>query len=181
LRLYLIYYFYYVEDNETFYNNYIKQFKNFIEKKKLKNLLNYIENKKNENGIISNSNDNEKNSLAKKYIKKGFNFVIDTVKNLYTSKDPSITSQLIENIIKNKNEEEMETEIFFKDLNLYTNDQYYENVIIFMIGGGCYSEYEYICNKLEKYNMNIIYGSDKIYRPNDFLLELNDISNNNNI
>ena len=181
LRLYLIYYFYYVEDNETFYNNYIKQFENFIEKKKIKNLLNYIENKKNENGIISNSNDNEKNSLAKKYIKKGFNFFMDKVKNLYTSKDPSITSQLIENIIKNKNEEEMETQIFFKDLNLYTNDQYYENVIIFMIGGGCYSEYEYICNKLEKYNMNIIYGSDKIYRPNDFLLELNDISNNNNI
>lgn len=181
LRLYLIYYFYYVEDNEIFYNSFIKQFESFIEKKKLKNLLNFFENKKNENGIISNANDNEKNNLAKKYIKKGFNFFMDKVKNLYTSKDPSITSQLIENIVNDKNVEEMETEIFFKDLNLYTNNQHYENVIIFMIGGGCYSEYEYICNKLEKYNMNIIYGSDKIYRPNDFLLELNDISNNNNI
>ena len=180
LRLFLIYYFYYVEDNETFYNNFIKQFETFIEKKKLKNLLNFIENKKNENGIISNSNNEEKNNIAKKYIKKGFNFFIDTVKNLYTSKDPSITSQLIENIIKNKNVDEIETEIFFKNLNLYTEDQYYENVIIFMIGGGSYSEYEYICNKLERYNINIIYGSDKIYKPNEFLLELNDISNNNN-
>ena len=51
------------------------------------------------------------------------------------------------------------------------------DIIIYILGGGCLAEYEYICDKIGN-NVNIYYGCDKLYSPKEFLNEIIELSNN---
>ena len=113
--------------------------------------------------------------VTKNLFKKGFNFIKNAVNNLTTSYRPSIAMDYLDDLIYDKNKD---FERFQINENIYTpiKSTLYQNIFMFVFGGGSLNEFEYCKDYMDKYRFNFIYGSDKIYSPNEFLNELNELA-----
>ena len=113
--------------------------------------------------------------VTKNLFKKGFNFIKNAVNNLTTSYRPSIAMDYLDDLIYDKNKD---FERFQINENIYTpiKSTLYQNIFMFVFGGGSFNEFEYCKDYMDKYRFNFIYGSDKIYSPNEFLNELNELA-----
>ena len=173
LRMCIILYLIYGDKKKDEINNllkgnystdFINKIFNFLELKKLdKNSSNPYEKKEIEN------------NLTKKYLKKGFNFIKTTITKMIKSDEPSIIANIINSIYSNKNLENFSS-MQLNNTIIKENDNI-KNIIIYILGGGCLAEYEYICDKIGN-NVNIYYGCDKLYSPKEFLNEIIELSNN---
>ena len=173
LRMCIILYLIYGDKKKDEINNllkgnysidFINKIFNFLELKKLdKNSSNPYEKKEIEN------------NLTKKYLKKGFNFIKTTITKMIKSDEPSIIANIINSIYSNKNLENFSS--MQLNNNIIKENDNIKNIIIYILGGGCLAEYEYICDKIGN-NVNIYYGCDKLYSPKEFLNEIIELSNN---
>ena len=113
--------------------------------------------------------------VTKNLFKKGFNFIKNAVNNLTTSYRPSVAMDYLDDLIYDKNKN---FERFQINENIYTpiKSTLYQNIFMFVFGGGSLNEFEYCKDYMDKYRFNFIYGSDKIYSPNEFLNELNELA-----
>jgi hypothetical protein len=113
--------------------------------------------------------------VTKSLFKKGFNFIKNAVNNLTTSYRPSVAMDYLDDLIYDKNKD---FERFQINENIYTpiKSTLYQNIFMFVFGGGSLNEFEYCKEYMDKYRFNLIYGSDKIYSPNEFLNELNELA-----
>ena len=117
--------------------------------------------------------------VTKKLFKKGFNFIKKAVKNIRGRNSPALAMDFLYDLIK---ETKREKELFeSKRINekIYTtNNSNKKTLFLFVLGGGSLNEYEYCKEFVESYGYNFIYGADKIYSPNEFLDELNELAIN---
>ena len=117
--------------------------------------------------------------VTKKLFKKGFNFIKKAVKNIRGRNSPALAMDFLYDLIK---ETKRDKELFeSKRINekIYTtNNSNKKTIFLFVLGGGSLNEYEYCKEFVESYGYNFIYGADKIYSPNEFLDELNELAIN---
>ena len=169
---------YYLCNSKNMTNESIKKIEPYIINK---NSLNYIKKKIDENSIRESNNKNmsgglqRNNSMIMKGIYSAFN-AFSSISNLMSIEQPSISADLIDKLIKNQNIPNWITYDFLtrkieKDGANYS----YDNIICFFIGGGSFGEYEYIYDLLSQFNYNIFYGTDYIYRPLEFLQDLEEL------
>ena len=113
--------------------------------------------------------------VTKNLFKKGFNFIKNAVNNLTVSYRPSVAMDYLDDLIYDKSKD---FERFQINENIYTpiKSTLYQNIFMFVFGGGSLNEFEYCKEYMDKYRFNFIYGSDKIYSPNEFLNELNELA-----
>ena len=113
------------------------------------------------------------------YIMKGlysaFN-AFSSISNLMSIEQPSVSADLIDKLIKNQNLPNWITYDFLsRNIEKDSGNYSYDNVICFFIGGGSFGEYEYIYDLLSQFNYNIYYGTDYIYRPFEFVNDLEEL------
>ena len=113
--------------------------------------------------------------VTKNLFKKGFNFIKNAMNNLTVSYRPSVAMDYLDDLIYDKSKD---FERFQINENIYTpiKSTLYQNIFMFVFGGGSLNEFEYCKEYMDKYRFNFIYGSDKIYSPNEFLNELNELA-----
>ena len=150
--------------------------------------MNYIKKKIDETSLRESNNMNMGGNLQRNnsMIMKGLYSAVNafsSISNLMSIEQPSISADLIDKLIKNQNIPNWVTYDFLSR-NIENNGNYsYDNVICFFIGGGSFGEYEYIYDLLSQSNYNIYYGTDYIYRPLEFVQDLEELGkiNENNI
>jgi len=117
--------------------------------------------------------------VTKKLFKKGFNFLKNAVNNFRGRNSPALAMDVLYDLIK---ETKKQKEIFDEsriNKKIYVPDNSSKKTIfLFILGGGSLNEYEYCKEFVEIYGYNFIYGADKIYSPNEFLDEINDLAIN---
>ena len=67
--------------------------------------------------------------------------------------------------------------LYKKSVEKETFNYMYNEVIVYVVGGGCLGEFEYIDELLKKSGKNVMYGCDYLYRPNEFVDDLEQLSN----
>ena len=149
-----------------------------------KNAMNYITKKIEETKLRENNSMNigmnnyqRNNSMLMKGLFSAFN----TISNLMSIEQPSISADLIDKLTRNQNLANWNTYDFItrnveKDGGNFT----YDNIICFFIGGGSFGEYEYIHDLMNQNGYNIYYGTDYIYRPMEFVQDLEELGKLNN-
>ena len=137
------------------------------------------------NDLMKKLNENEQQNKtvlrqvggATKYLfKKGFNFIKGAVNALTNVDRPSIATSILDDLIYNKKSVNYNETQINKDIIVPIKSSVYQNIILFTLGGGSLNEFEYCSEYTKSYNLNFIYGADKIYSPEEFLLELNEIA-----
>ena len=113
--------------------------------------------------------------VTKKLLKKGFNFIKNTVTNLAYADKPSNAMNVLDELIYNKDQDFFRYQIN-EDIYIPIKSTLHKNIFLFTLGGGSLNEFEYCKEYMEKYRFNFIYGADKIYSPVEFLEELNELS-----
>ena len=109
-------------------------------------------------------------------IMNGLYSAFSAVSNLMSYEQPSISADLIDKLIKNQNIPNWVTYDFLsRNIEKDGGNSSYDNVICFFLGGGSLGEYEYIYDLLNQNNYNIYYGSDYIYRPIEFVQDLEEL------
>ena len=153
-----------------------------------KNSLNYLKKKLEENTLRENNNLNMGSNTEYKrnnsMIMKGLFSAFNTISNLMSIEQPSNSADLIDKLVRNQNIANWVTYDFITKNIENSANYYYDNIICFFIGGGSFGEYEYIYDLMAQNKYNIYYGTDYIYRPIEFvqdLEELGKINNNDNI
>ena len=142
--------------------------------------INYIKKKIEETSLRESNNMNMGGNLQRNnsMIMKGLYSAVNafsSISNLMSIEQPSISADLIDKLIKNQNIPNWVTYDFLSR-NIENNGNYsYDNVICFFIGGGSFGEYEYIYDLLSQSNYNIYYGTDYIYRPLEFVQDLEEL------
>ena len=142
--------------------------------------INYIKKKIDETSLRESNNMNMGGNLQRNnsMIMKGLYSAVNafsSISNLMSIEQPSISADLIDKLIKNQNIPNWVTYDFLSR-NIENNVNYtYDNVICFFIGGGSFGEYEYIYDLLSQSNYNIYYGTDYIYRPLEFVQDLEEL------
>jgi len=114
--------------------------------------------------------------VTKKLFKKGFNFIKNAVTNLTSSNNPAIAMDLLYELIYQKNRDKEFKAMRINEDIYVQNETSKKNVFLFVLGGGSLNEFEYCKEYVERMGFNFIYGADKIYSPNDFLDELNELA-----
>lgn len=113
------------------------------------------------------------------YLSKGVSYLFNSLGNILTSNQPSLLSDIIYNLSIGKDVPGfVEYSLLKKDK--VTSTSSFANVILFVVGGGGFSEFEAIDGYIKSKGKNFIYGSDTLYSPNEFVDELIKIYNNNN-
>ena len=145
-----------------------------------KNAMNYIkrETSLRENNINLGGKDYKRNNSM---IMKGLYSAFNTISNLMISiEEPSISADLIDKLSRNQDIANWVTYDFITK-NIKEGGNYsYDNILCFFIGGGSFGEYEYIYDKMSQNGYNIYYGTDYIYRPIEFLKDLEELGKINN-
>ena len=150
-----------------------------------KNAMNYIKRKIDETSLRESNNMNmgaelqRNNSMIMKGLFSAFN-AFSSISNLMSIEQPSVSADLIDKLIKNQNIPNWVTYDFLSRNIEKDNGNYsYDNIICFFIGGGSFGEYEYIYDLLNQSNYNIYYGTDYIYRPLEFVQDLEELGKTN--
>ena len=148
-----------------------------------KNAMNYIKRKIDETSLRENNinlggKDYKRNNSM---IMKGLYSAFNTISNLMISiEEPSISADLIDKLSRNQDITNWVTYDFITK-NIKEGGNYsYDNILCFFIGGGSFGEYEYIYDKMSQNGYNIYYGTDYIYRPIEFLKDLEELGKINN-
>jgi hypothetical protein len=153
-----------------------------------KSALDYIKKKIDETSLRENNNINmglgnnyQKNNSM---IMKGLFSAFSTISNLMSIEQPSISADLVDKLCRNQNIANWATYDFItKNIEKDGGNYSYDNVICFFIGGGSFGEYEYIYDLISQNGYNIYYGTDYIYRPMEFVKDLEELGklNSNDI
>ena len=153
-----------------------------------KNSLNYLKKKLEENTLRENNNLNMGSNTEYKrnnsMIMKGLFSAFSTISNLMSIEQPSISADLVDKLCRNQNIANWATYDFItKNIEKDGGNYSYDNVICFFIGGGSFGEYEYIYDLISQNGYNIYYGTDYIYRPMEFVKDLEELGklNSNDI
>ena len=148
-----------------------------------KNAMNYIKRKIDETSLRENNinlggKDYKRNNSM---IMKGLYSAFNTISNLMISiEEPSISADLIDKLSRNQDIANWVTYDFITK-NIKEGGNYsYDNILCFFIGGGSFGEYEYIYDKMSQSGYNIYYGTDYIYRPMEFVQDLEELGKKNN-
>ena len=143
--------------------------------------MNYIKKKIDETFIRESNSKNmgegyqRNNSMIMKGIYSAFN-AFTSISNLMSIEQPSVSADLIDKLIKNQNIPNWVTYDFLsRNIEKDSGNYSYDNIICFFIGGGSFGEYEYIYDLLSQLNYNIFYGTDYIYRPLEFVQDLEEL------
>ena len=149
-----------------------------------KNAMNYITKKIDETNLRENNsmnmglNNYQRNNSM---IMKGLYSAFSTISNLMSIEQPSISADLIDKLIRNQNLANWNTYDFItKNVEKDGGNFSYDNVICFFIGGGSFGEYEYIYDLVNQNGYNVYYGTDYIYRPMEFVQDLEELGKLNN-
>ena len=150
-----------------------------------KNAMNYITKKIDEtklresNSMNIGMNNYQKNNSM---IMKGLFSAFSTISNLMSIEQPSISADLIDKLARNQNLANWNTYDFITRNIEKEGNFTYDNIICFFIGGGSFGEYEYIYDLMNQNGYNIYYGTDYIYRPMEFIQDLEELGklNSNN-
>ena len=126
----------------------------------------------------SSNQEEESNSLAKKYLKKGLNYFVKKVSSLMVTEQPSMIADIVNSLSKEKEVKGFSTYKINEKFYSVKNSGSYKNVFVFIVGGGSLAEYEYISELLSRNRLNVIYGCDKLYRPDDFIDEIRKLTEN---
>ena len=191
-RLCLIYF---LIDKDSAYDKFIKE---IIEKLNLpppynsKSIIDYFDiikkgaKEHSSNDLMSKLNQERQNTtmlgqmggVTKNLFKKEFNFIKNAVTNLAFSDRPSMAMDILEDLIYNKNRDKQEFSRYQinEDIFIPIKSTLYQNIFLFTLGGGSLNEFEYCKEYMDKYRFNFIYGADKIYSPNEFIEEINELS-----
>ena len=92
-------------------------------------------------------------------------------------------NHIINNLVNNKAVDNFSTyNLFKKSVDKENLNYSYNEIMVFFIGGGSLGEYEYIDLLLQKGNKNVMYGCDYLYRPTEFINDLEELGkiNHNN-
>ena len=153
-----------------------------------KSALDYLKKKIDETSLRENNNANmglgnnyQKNNSM---IMKGLFSAFSTISNLMSIEQPSISADLVDKLCRNQNIANWATYDFItKNIEKDGGNYSYDNVICFFIGGGSFGEYEYIYDLISQNGYNIYYGTDYIYRPMEFVKDLEELGklNSNDI
>ena len=153
-----------------------------------KSALDYLKKKIDETSLRENNNINmglgnnyQKNNSM---IMKGLFSAFSTISNLMNIEQPSISADLVDKLCRNQNIANWATYDFItKNIEKDGGNYSYDNVICFFIGGGSFGEYEYIYDLISQNGYNIYYGTDYIYRPMEFVKDLEELGklNSNDI
>ena len=150
-----------------------------------KNAMNYIRKKIDETSLRETNNKNmgagndyqRNNSM----IMKGLYSAFSTISNLMTIEQPSISANVIDKLSRNQNMANWATYDFItRNIEKDGGNYAYDNIICFFIGGGSFGEYEYIYDSMSQNGYNIYYGTDCIYRPMEFVQDLEELGKINN-
>lgn len=111
---------------------------------------------------------------------KGFSFLYNKIGNYIRETQPSIIADIVNNLCSNK---EIPN---YVEYNLLTKDKKqsgktYSNIIVFVCGGGSLVEFESLDSFVRKKNIKLIYGTDTMYSPNEFVNEVERLYNKSNI
>ena len=145
-----------------------------------KNAMNYIRKKIDETSLRETNNKNmgagndyqRNNSM----IMKGLYSAFSTISNLMSIEQPSISADLIDKLCRNQNMANWATYDFVtRNIEKDGGNYSYDNIICFFIGGGSFGEYEYIYDLMSQNGYNIYYGTDCIYRPIEFVQDLEEL------
>lgn len=121
--------------------------------------------------------------VTKSLFKKGFNLIKKAVKNFRSKSESSITKNILIDLVYG-NLNDFNSIQINSDIVEQMKKSTYQNIFLFIFGGGSFNEYEYCKEIMDEYKFNFIYGADKIYSPVEFLEEINEIAisdmNNNN-
>ena len=150
-----------------------------------KSALDYLKKKIDETSLRENNNINmglgnnyQKNNSM---IMKGLFSAFSTISNLMSIEQPSISADLVDKLCRNQNIANWATYDFItKNIEKDGGNYSYDNVICFFIGGGSFGEYEYIYDLISQNGYNIYYGTDYIYRPMEFVHDLEELGEKNN-
>ena len=170
-----------IDDNE------INKLKDIITSKYKINIdgLDYLLKKVKEQNIFLNSENKKKQN------KQGiYNWLTTNINNLMQEEQPSLLGYLIEDLsyinINKENNNNINNDSDYLTYNLYkkgyvndfniNDENKFDEIIVFICGGGCLSEYEYLDDWLfRKKKKHIIYGCDYLYKQNEFLKELEEL------
>ena len=145
--------------------------------------INYIKKKIDETSIRESNNINMGGNLKRNnsMIIQGLYSAFSTISNLMSYEQNSISADLIDRLIKNQNIPNWVTYDFLsRSIEKDSGNFSYDNIICFFIGGGSFGEYEYIYDKMSQSGYNIYYGTDYIYRPVEFVQDLEELGKKNN-
>ena len=195
LDIYRLCLIYFLIDKDSAYDKFIKE---IIEKLNLpppynsKSIIDYFDiikkgaKEHSSNDLMSKLNQERQNTtmlgqmggVTKNLFKKGFNFIKNAVTNLAFSDRPSMAMDILEDLIYNKNRDKQEFSRYQinEDIFIPIKSTLYQNIFLFTLGGGSLNEFEYCKEYMDKYRFNFIYGADKIYSPNEFIEEINELS-----
>ena len=153
-----------------------------------KSALDYLKKKIDETSLRENNNINmglgnnyQKNNSM---IMKGLFSAFSTISNLMSIEQPSISADLVDKLCRNQNIANWATyDKKKKNIEKDGGNYSYDNVICFFIGGGSFGEYEYIYDLISQNGYNIYYGTDYIYKPMEFVKDLEELGklNSNDI
>ena len=166
---------YYLCNSKNLANEDIKRLEPYIMNQ---DAINYIKKKIEETSIRESNNMNMGGQYRRNnsMIMNGLYSAFSAVSNLMSYEQPSISADLIDKLIKNQNIPNWVTYDFLsRNIEKDGGNFSYDNVICFFLGGGSLGEYEYIYDLLNQNNYNIYYGSDYIYRPIEFVQDLEEL------
>ena len=140
--------------------------------------INYIKKKIDETSIRESNNINMGGNLKRNnsMIMQGLYSAFSTISNLMSYEQNSISADLIDRLIKNQNIPNWVTYDFLsRNIEKDPGNFSYDNIICFFIGGGSFGEYEYIYDLMNQTNYTLFYGTDNIYRPMEFVQDLEEL------
>ena len=164
------------EYNTKIIMEYLNLIKNGLKSNSSQNLINKFNKEIQQNKTMLG----QVGGVTKKLFKKGFNFIKSAVSNLTGNYNPAISTDFLYDLIYQKNRDKEFNSMRINEDIYATNESSKKNVFLFFLGGGSLNEYGYCKEYIEEnLGFNFIYGADKIYSPNEFLNEINELAKEN--
>lgn len=112
------------------------------------------------------------------FLQKSVSFFVNRIGSLMNTEQPSITADILTSLANNREVSNFVSCHALKK-GLDRVNYSFNQIIVFMVGGGSLSEYEYVDEVLSKNGKNVIYGCDYLYRPTEFVQELEKLKYSN--
>ena len=85
---------------------------------------------------------------------------------------PSISADVVNSLFFNKKMDGFTTYNMYKKAYEKESSYTFSDAIVFFVGGGSFGEFEYIDDLMKKSDIKAIYGCDDLYKPIDFVYDL---------